>query len=115
MAFREGQEVKKGDVLAQIDPRPFTIQLFGTDLDQAAIDTARDGLYPDGIAVDDAGNVYVASTKVEVFRPDGSKVGSLTVPQQPANVAFGGADRKTLYITARTAVYQTRVNVPGPP
>ncbi len=70
---------------------------------------------PDGIAVDDAGNVYVASTKVEVFRPDGTKVGSLTVPQQPANVAFGGADRKTLYITARTAVYQTRVNVPGPP
>ncbi len=70
---------------------------------------------PDGIAVDDAGNVYVASTKVEVFRPDGTKVGSLAVPQQPANVAFGGADRKTLYITARTAVYQARVNVPGPP
>jgi two-component system CheB/CheR fusion protein len=32
--------------------RPFAIQLFGTDLDQDAIDTARDGLYPDGIAVD---------------------------------------------------------------
>jgi gluconolactonase len=70
---------------------------------------------PDGIAVDDAGNLYVASNKVEVFRPDGTKVGSITVPQQPSNVALGGADRKTLYITARTAVYQVKVNVPGPP
>jgi gluconolactonase len=70
---------------------------------------------PDGIAVDDAGNLYVASTSVEVFRPDGSRIGNITTPQQPANVAFGGADRKTLFITARTAVYQVKVNVPGPP
>jgi gluconolactonase len=70
---------------------------------------------PDGIAVDDAGNLYVASTRVEVFRPDGSKIGNIVPPQQPSNVAFGGADRKTLYITARTGVYQVKVNVPGPP
>lgn len=70
---------------------------------------------PDGIAVDDAGNVYVASNQVEVFRPDGSSIGSIALPQQPSNVAFGGTDRKTLYITARTGVYQVKVNVPGAP
>jgi gluconolactonase len=70
---------------------------------------------PDGIAVDDAGNLYVASTKVEVFRADGTRVGAIDVPQQPANVAFGGADRRSLYITARTGLYEVKVNVPGPP
>jgi gluconolactonase len=70
---------------------------------------------PDGIAVDDAGNLYVASLKVEVFRPNRSSLGSIPVAQQPSNVAFGGADRKTLYITARTSVYEVKTNIPGPP
>jgi gluconolactonase len=70
---------------------------------------------PDGIAVDDAGNLYVASTKVEVFRPDGMKLGDIPVAERPSNIAFGGADRKTLYITAQTRVYEVKVNVAGPP
>jgi gluconolactonase len=70
---------------------------------------------PDGIAIDDAGNLYVASLKVEVFKPNGSSAGSIAVAQQPSNVAFGGADRKTLYITARTSVYEVKTNIPGPP
>jgi multidrug efflux system membrane fusion protein len=37
VAFREGQAVKKGDVLAQIDPRPFLVQLH-----QAEGNLARD-------------------------------------------------------------------------
>lgn len=74
------------------------------------------GTSPDGIAVDDAGNLYAAtSVGVEVFKPDGTRVGAITVPMQPANLAFGGADRRTLYVTARTGPYSTRVNVPGPP
>ncbi len=74
------------------------------------------GNSPDGIAVDDAGNLYTAtSAGVEVWRPDGTRVGAISVPQQPSNVAFGGADRRTLYVTARTGLYSVRVNVPGPP
>ena len=62
------------------------------------------------------GNLYAAtSVGVEVFKPDGTRVGAITVPMQPANIAFGGADRRTLYVTARTGLYSTRVNVPGPP
>lgn len=74
------------------------------------------GTSPDGIAVDDAGNLYAATSDgVEVFKPNGTRVGAIAVPMQPANVAFGGTDRRTLYITARTGLYSTRVNVPGPP
>lgn len=75
-----------------------------------------DGTSPDGIAVDDAGNLYAATSKgVEIFTPAGVRLGTVTVPQQPANVAFGGTDRRTLYVTARTGLYSTRTNVAGPP
>ena len=37
------------------------------------------------------------------------------MPQQPANCAFGDADHRTLYITARTAVYRVRLANPGAP
>jgi len=39
----------------------------------------------------------------------------IAVPEQPANCAFGGADRKTLFITARTGLYKVALNVPGLP
>jgi multidrug efflux system membrane fusion protein len=43
--FKEGQEVKRGQVLAQIDPRPFAVQLSQADgalhRDQAQLATAR--------------------------------------------------------------------------
>lgn len=75
-----------------------------------------DGTSPDGIAVDDAGNLYAATSKgVEIFTPAGVRLGTIAVPQQPANVAFGGTDRRTLYVTARTGLYSTRANVAGPP
>lgn len=71
---------------------------------------------PDGITVDDDGNVYSASKNgVDVFRSSGTKIGTIPVPEQPANVAFGGADRKRLFITARTGLYSVQVNVAGPP
>lgn len=94
-----------------------TIYIYDVSADGAVSNKKKfvDVQSPDGLAVDDADNVYVASTKIEVFKANATKVGSITVPQQPSNVAFGGADRKTLFITARTDVYQVAVNVAGPP
>lgn len=70
---------------------------------------------PDGIEVDKAGNVYVATKAgVEVFRPDGKKIGVVKIPEQPTGMAFGGADLKTLYVTtAATKIFQVVLNVPG--
>jgi gluconolactonase len=67
----------------------------------------------DGMTIDEKGNVYLTNKAVSVFAPDGHKIGDLTVPEQPANVTFGGKDRKTLFITARTSVYKIRMNVKG--
>jgi gluconolactonase len=70
----------------------------------------------DGMAIDDQGNLYVTtSAGVEVYRADGSLRGTIVVPEQPANCTFGGADRRTLYITARTSLYSVVLNLPGKP
>jgi gluconolactonase len=69
---------------------------------------------PDGFRVDAEGNLYVCAMKsVEIFDGIGNKRGEITLPQRPANVAFGDPDRQTLYICARTSLYRARVNVPG--
>jgi gluconolactonase len=71
---------------------------------------------PDGLAIDSAGNILVATaTGIEAFSATGSRWGVISVPQQPANCAFGDSDHKTLYITARTAVYKVRLSVEGLP
>jgi gluconolactonase len=69
----------------------------------------------DGMAVDVRGNLYIASRRgVQIFDPSGRLLGILDVPEIPANVAFGGADRKTLYITARHSIYAVPLAVAGP-
>ncbi|HUQ05070.1 MAG TPA: SMP-30/gluconolactonase/LRE family protein [Kofleriaceae bacterium] len=71
---------------------------------------------PDGMAVDAAGNLFVAAAQgVQVYSPTGTLWGEIDVPMQPANVAFGGTDARTLLITARTAVYRVSLVNPGLP
>lgn len=69
----------------------------------------------DGLTVDCAGNLYVTSGEVEVFAPDGTRLGGIALDGTPSNVAFGGSDRKTLYITAGAQLYSIQMNVPGFP
>jgi gluconolactonase len=69
----------------------------------------------DGMAVDCAGNLYVTAGSVRVLNPDGDELGSISVAESPANAAFGGSERRTLYITARTGLYAIELNVPGYP
>ncbi|HEV7452705.1 MAG TPA: SMP-30/gluconolactonase/LRE family protein [Pseudonocardiaceae bacterium] len=70
----------------------------------------------DGMAMDDGGNLYVTTNAgVQVYKPDGMAWGTISVPEVPANCTFGGADRKTLYITARTSLYRVTLKVPGLP
>ena len=69
---------------------------------------------PDGFRVDAEGSLYICAMKsVEIFNRTGTKRGDITLPERPANVAFGDPDRQTLYICARTSLYRARLNVPG--
>ncbi|MCX7914963.1 MAG: SMP-30/gluconolactonase/LRE family protein [Verrucomicrobiae bacterium] len=69
---------------------------------------------PDGMRVDSTGNLYVAAMSgVEVFSPSGAHIARLELPERPANLAFGEADRRTLFICAHTSLYRVRVAVPG--
>lgn len=69
----------------------------------------------DGMAIDCAGNLYLTSSGVEVYSPDGASLGSIDVPGSTTNVAFGGPDHRTLYITAGASLYAVLLNVPGLP
>jgi len=69
---------------------------------------------PDGIKVDVEGNVWsTARDGVRIFDESGELLETIEFPQQPANLAFGGEDGKTLFVTARSAVYQVPVRVEG--
>lgn len=70
---------------------------------------------PDGLKTDVKGNIYVAvvETGVWVFDKNGRHLGVIPVPEKPANVAFGDADFRTLYITAHTALYRIRLKNRG--
>lgn len=75
-------------------------------------DTAR-GI-TDGLRVDTKGNLYETGPGgIWIISPEGKHPGTIRAPEPAVNIGFGDADRKTLYITARTSVYKIRVNTPG--
>tara|TARA_R110002111_G_scaffold51877_13_gene90641 strand:+ start:1101 stop:2012 length:912 start_codon:yes stop_codon:yes gene_type:complete len=65
---------------------------------------------PDGIKVDPLGNVFATGPGgVLVFSPKGKLLGTIKFPETPANLTFGGADNKTLFVTARTGLYSIQI------
>ncbi|TWT55793.1 Gluconolactonase precursor [Thalassoglobus neptunius] len=65
----------------------------------------------DGLSVDSLGNLYVTGPSIRVFNTDAQEIASIPVPENAANMTFGGADGKTLFITARTGLYFVKLNV----
>jgi len=71
---------------------------------------------PDGMKVDVEGRLYCTGPGgTWVFAPDGTRLGIIRTPEVPANLAFGGPDLRTLFLTARTSIYTLRTKVPGRP
>jgi len=70
----------------------------------------------DGMKVDSEGNLWSTGPGgVWIISPEGVHLGTILVPELTANLVFGGADRKTLYIAARSSIYKIQVNVAGLP
>ena len=69
---------------------------------------------PDGMKLDKDGNLYVTGPKgIWVWDSAGHHLGTIAMPEQPANLAWGDADYGTLYITATTSVYRLRTKARG--
>ena len=69
---------------------------------------------PDGIKVDKRGNLFVTGPKgIWVWDPKGNHIGTIVMPEQPANLTWGDKDYKTLYITATTSVYRLEMKTQG--
>jgi gluconolactonase len=72
------------------------------------------GGVPDGMRVDQSGNVYVTGPKgIWVWDPQGNHLGTIAMPEQPANLAWGGREYNTLYITATHSVYRLQTKARG--
>jgi gluconolactonase len=68
----------------------------------------------DGIRLDDAGRIWAAADDgVHCFDPDGALLGKLRIPEEVANLTFGGPKRNDLFITATSSLYCLRLKVTG--
>ena len=69
----------------------------------------------DGLAIDRDDRVYITTvTGVQVFDAKGQYLGTIKAGRQAANVAFGGPDKQTLYLTAREGLYRVKTLAKGP-
>jgi gluconolactonase len=74
----------------------------------------KKGTGGDGLTIDSQGNLYITSeVGIQVFNPAGKYLATISIPEQPANAAFGGADGKTLYVAARTSLYTVPMKISG--
>jgi gluconolactonase len=83
-------------------------RIFGSEEDGT-----KDGV-PDGIRIDRKGNLFVVGPRgIWVWSPEGVHLGTIEVPEQPANLSWGGTDNSVLYITATTSVYKIPTKTHG--
>lgn len=78
------------------------------------MNSSKDEGVPDGMKIDTKGNIYgVGPGGVWVLSPEGKHLGTIKAPEDPANLAWGDADGKTLYLTARTGLYRIHLSATG--
>jgi gluconolactonase len=89
----------------------YTIQSDGSLTDKKLFCEAGS----DGMTIDDEGNVYVTNAKgVTAYDKSGKQIDNIPTGQAwTANVCFGGADRRTLFITAGKGLYAIRTRTKG--
>src|SRR6266481_1188744 len=65
------------------------------------------------VAQDTEGNVYIAAGQIYVYNPSGKLIDTIDVPERPSQILFGGLDRKTLFIAARSSLYTVQMRNSG--
>jgi gluconolactonase len=68
----------------------------------------------DGLKVDNGGNIFSSAPGgVYIISADAKLLGKIECPERPANMAWGDADGKALYLTAHTGLYKIRILTGG--
>ena len=110
------QEAERGEVCTHRCIRAFDAAADGTLTNNRVfcdMSSAEPGV-PDGMKVDTEGRVYcTGSGGIWVIDPQGNRLGTIRIPEVPRNLAFGGADLDTMFITAGDSVYSLRTKVRG--
>jgi len=102
----EQRNIRVYDVLA--DGSLTNSRIFGEE------PGGKDDGVPDGIKVDEKGNLFITGpTGIWVWDENGHHLGTIAMPEQPANLTWGDPDYRTLYITATTSVYRLRTRTNG--
>ena len=69
---------------------------------------------PDGFRVDIEGNIFTSSAdSIQVYAPDGTRLGKILVPEVCTNLTFGGKDKNILFVTAKTSLYAISLKTQG--
>ncbi|MEI6872383.1 MAG: SMP-30/gluconolactonase/LRE family protein [Verrucomicrobiota bacterium] len=109
----DGKRLYVADSGAPRHIRSFDVQSDGR-LENGRVFAKIDNGSPDGIRCDTEGRLWSsAGDGIHVFSPSGDLLGKILVPEAPANLAFGGPEMKTLFITARKSLYSIEVNAQG--
>jgi gluconolactonase len=66
---------------------------------------------PGGMAVDEKGNLWIAAKGLAIYSAEGKPIRHIDLSDVMSGCAFGEADMKTLFITARALVYRARPDV----
>lgn len=76
--------------------------------------------FPDGLRVDTDGNIWVGAgwvgdgyDGVQIFAPDGARIGQILLPETCANICFGGKKRNRLFMAASQSLYAVYVEAQG--
>jgi Pectate lyase superfamily protein/SMP-30/Gluconolactonase/LRE-like region len=67
----------------------------------------------ESVAEDSEGNVYIAAGQIYVYNSAGQPIGMIDVPERPSQLLFGGTDKKTLFIAARSSLYSVQTRYSG--
>ncbi len=117
LCFSPDESVLYVDDTARMHIRAFDLQLDGT-LGKGRVfaeESGENGV-PDGMKVDVLGNIYATGPGgVWISDPSGKHLGIIKTPEITANLAWGGGDWKSLFITASTSIYRVECKVSGIP
>jgi gluconolactonase len=107
----------------------FTIDGDGSLGDRRLVFDFGKGRSGDGLRLDERGNLWIAAgillprhagentdvpAGVYVLSPEGKLLGRIPIPEDvTTNLAFGGPDRKTLYVTSGKAIFKIPLSVAG--